>query len=184
VIKYQFCTSCNSSSYDNDFNNLEISFENKIRYFDIILRKLGWIRLSNFTVNYLTNYVEMRLKNYFNNPRKWLSDERYEELIYSSLKMGINRLISKLQEIGLNGEAMLIRFNCGYCDWFLLTEFVNRAIDKPQLTDDNFNDLRLVYYAFLKYLHYCGVKITINYKIFLHQALKILKIDYVILKTY
>ncbi|WP_375671683.1 hypothetical protein, partial [Bartonella sp. CL27QHWL] len=26
VIKYQFCTSCNSSSYDNDFNKLEISF--------------------------------------------------------------------------------------------------------------------------------------------------------------
>ncbi|WP_375654864.1 hypothetical protein, partial [Bartonella sp. CL46QHWL] len=94
--------------------------------------------------------------------------------------MGIAIFPSQLQNQGLHGEAILFKFHCGEYDWFLALEFINRAIGKPQLTDENITDLRLVYFAFLRFLHYCGVKVTINYKVFLHQAFKTLKIDYVI----
>uniref|UniRef100_UPI0035CE8DF3 hypothetical protein n=1 Tax=Bartonella sp. CL32QHWL-2 TaxID=3243525 RepID=UPI0035CE8DF3 len=39
TVRYQFCSNCNSTTYDDDFKTLEINIDNKTRYFDSILWK-------------------------------------------------------------------------------------------------------------------------------------------------
>ena len=157
-------TSCNWHS--NFFEKRNVIFENKLKHFGSVLYKLGSYNYSETQIDCIRDHINNELyvaKNGYPGSRRGklrnLSEERLNNIL-------IPKWIREKMHTAI-----------GYIEHI---EIINRLYNKPQLTNEQFEEIRELFIAYLRFLHRHIDNTSINYRTFLSKAVITLQYDRII----